>query len=111
MRSAYNHRRKTMSTISNSKSDSTVQAVRQLREDQQLSDQLQDSVSAGIAKAAPFNTHSVALARELNAKAEGLKAQVAEIDEKLERLNEERTDLMLAYSMLSAAAGARERGQ
>lgn len=111
MRSAYNQRRKTMTTIANSKSDSTVQAVLQLQEDQRLSDQLQDSVSAGIAKAAPFDTHSLVLARKLVAEADGYKAMIADIDDKLERLNEERTDLMLAYSMLSAAAGARERGK
>ncbi len=98
--------------MAESKSEGTVQAVRQLQEDQQLSDNLQAAVADGIAgQARVFNTHSVALARKLNAEAEGYKSQVADIDAKIQALQDERTDLMLAYSMLSAAAGARERGQ
>lgn len=92
-----------------SRSDGAVSAIRSSNEEQSLSDELQSAVAAGVAGAAPvFNTHSTALARELQAKADGIKSQIADIDAKLVALNDERTDLMLAYSMLSAAAGARE---
>lgn len=95
-----------------SKSDLAADAVRSIVRDNQLADQLTSAVTAGVTgEAQVFNTHSVALARELQAKADGIRSQVADIDAKMKALNDERTDLMLAYSMLSAAAGAREKGQ
>ncbi len=57
-----------------------------------------------------FNTHSTALAGEFAAKAASIKAQVAEVDDKIAHLNAERDDLMLAYSMLSHGMTAREKG-
>jgi len=57
-----------------------------------------------------FNTHSNALAGEFNARAESLKAQIAEVDAKIAALNAERTDLMLTYSMLAKGMQARETG-
>ena len=95
-----------------SRSDITVDAVRTVTSDKQLNEQLTSAVTAGIAgEAQVFNTHSVALARELKAKADSIISQVADIDAKLKAFNNERTDLMLAYSMLSAAASAREKNQ
>lgn len=73
---------------------------------------LEEGVAAALAEPKPiFRTHSSALAGEITAKAESYKAMVAEIDAKLAQLEAERTDLMLAYSMLSGAMGARERAQ
>jgi len=71
--------------------------------------QIAAAVSEALQKPSPvFNTHSAALAGEIAAKAESYKAMVAEIDAKLNLLEAERTDLMLAYSMLSHAMSARE---
>jgi len=55
-------------------------------------------------------THSAALAGELVAKGESIKAQVADIDAQIEALEAQREDLMLAYSMISHAMTARETG-
>lgn len=95
-----------------SRSTSAVAAARNAAADEETSQQLQDAVSDGIAAPPPvFNTHSTALAAKLNAEAEGYKNQVADIDAQIATLNAQRTDLMLAYSMLSAAMAARERRQ
>ena len=77
-------------------------------------ERLEASVAAALAEpVAPpkpiFRTHSTALAGEIAAKAESYKAMVAEIDARIAALEAERTDLMLSYSMLSSAMGARER--
>lgn len=55
-----------------------------------------------------FNTHSAVLAGEFAAKAENYKALIAEIDIQIDRLEAERNDLMLSYSMLARALAARE---
>lgn len=95
-----------------SASDQAVAAARAESEANVIDKALTEAVRNGIAGAAPpFNTHSVALAGKLNAEAEGYKSQVADVDAKIAALQAERTDLMLAYSMLSAAMGARERNQ
>jgi len=55
-----------------------------------------------------FNTHSAVLAGEFAAKAESYKALIAELDDQIGKLEAERDDLMLSYTMLAQALGARE---
>jgi hypothetical protein len=90
-----------------SKSDQAVSASRIIDEAA-----LESAVHEGIIETPPmFNTHSVALAGKMEAEAAAYRAQVADVDAKIKLLQAERTDLMLAYSMLSAAMTAREKGQ
>jgi hypothetical protein len=97
--------------MAGSRSDGVVAATQNAQADEALSAELQQAVSDGIASTPIFNTYSTALAGKLRAEADGYKAQVADIDAKIAALQAERTDLMLSYSMLSAAMSARERGQ
>jgi hypothetical protein len=57
-----------------------------------------------------FNTHSHTVDAMFAAQEIALKALVGDIDAKIEQLQAERTDAMLAYSMLSAGRLAREKG-
>jgi hypothetical protein len=67
------------------------------------------AVSGELQKpSAVFNTHSAVLAGEFAAKAENYKALIAELDDQISRLEAERDDLMLSYTMLARALGARE---
>jgi hypothetical protein len=72
--------------------------------------QEQAAVEEALAKKDPpvFNTHSTALAGEMASKGKAYIAMVADVDAKIAALQAERTDLMLAYSMLNHGMQARE---
>lgn len=77
-------------------------------EDSTLDKQLEREVGKAIKTSPPpqpparrFNTHSASTATLLAAEGERVKMLVSDIDDKIAALNEERTDAMLAYSMLA----------
>lgn len=85
---------------------------RQKEEGEDQQDAIAKALAAGIAgKARTFNTHSQALAGRLIAEERALNEIVADIDAKLAELNEQRTDAMLAHSMISHALIAAQKGQ
>lgn len=94
------------------RSDDTARAIRTLRNEDVQTDAVEGAVERALQDRAPaiYNTHSIALAGEMNAKAEGIKLMVADMDAKIAALQAERTDLMLSYSMLSHGMQARENG-
>ena len=62
------------------------------------------------ATAPVFTTHSHGVGALLAAQELALREIVADIDAKIAQLQAERTDAMLAYSMINAGKAARERG-
>ena len=91
-----------------SKSDQAIAAARQTEQESELVEAVREGVAA---QAKVFNTHSQALAGRLIAEERALVEVVADIDAKIAKLNEERTDAMLAHSMVSHALQAAERGR
>lgn len=91
-----------------SKSDQAVTAARQTEQDSALVDAVREGVAA---QANVFNTHSQALAGRLIAEERALIEVVADIDAQIAKLNEQRTDAMLAHSMVSHALQAAQRGR
>lgn len=100
-----------MTKTAGSASGAVVDAARLADEADGVSRDLAAAVGAGIeGKAKTFNTHSQALAGRLIAEERALVEIVADIDEKIARLNDERTDAMLAHSGISNALSAMQRG-
>lgn len=90
------------------KSDQAVTATRNVPTNEDLIDAVRDGIEA---QARTFNTHSQALAGRLIAEERALVEIVADIDDKIRKLNDERTDAMLAHSGISNALAAMQRGQ
>jgi hypothetical protein len=95
-------------------SDETIEAIRAAgpayegSTDVDVAQAVEDALADQSAPV--FNTHSTALAGKMMAEAEGYRSMIADIDAKIEALNAERTDVMLAYSMLSKGIEAKENG-
>ena len=62
------------------------------------------------ATAPVFTTHSQGVLALIASQEMALREKVADVDAAIERLQAERTDLMLAFSMCEGARRARERG-
>lgn len=78
----------------------------------QVSQELQKSVSDAVAAPAKvFNTHSNALAGRLIAEENALREVVADLDAQIAKLQEERTDAMLAHSGVAHALQALQKGR
>jgi hypothetical protein len=100
-----------------SRTSDTVRALRSVDKlptrEEEISQQEENAVAEALGKKEPpvFNTHSTALAGEMASKGKAYVAMVADIDAKIAALQAERTDLMLAYSMLDHGMQARENAQ
>lgn len=95
-----------------SRSDEVAEALHQAAEGEARDVAVHEAVEHALTDPAKtFNTHSNALAGRLIAEERALIEIVADIDAKIADLQAQRTDAMLAHSMISHALGAGQRGR